>query len=196
MNRQKLATIGCIILSIVFSVSIGLFIHFKLYMPTVSDVYEKSLYYPEDLYKEYQEEAEKMIFNHEYTCQYPVKTTFYSKNGRTTLIIKVGEYNEGDKGSGRAHYLTATVKNFGTNEQEITFERNIKSAEDAYKIAERYRILTSIFTLVFIGILIIFTADLIKKSIKGLYKKVLIYMLYILVCIVMINTLIHIYIYM
>lgn len=121
MNRQKLATIGCIILSIVFSVSFGLFIHFKAFMPTVSDVYEKSLYYPEDLYKEYQEEAERMIVSHEYTCQYPAKTTIYSENGRTTLIIEVGDYDEGFRYS---NCVTATVKNFGTNEQEVTFERS------------------------------------------------------------------------
>ena len=170
MNRQKLATIGCIILSIVFSVSFGLFIHFKAFMPNVSNVYEKLLYYPEDLYKEYQEEAERMIASHEYTCQYPVKTAIYSENGRTTLIIEVGQYDEGLRHS---NYLTATVKNFETNEQEVTFERSRKSAEDAYESAERYRTLMSIFTLVFILILIVFTAYLIKNSLKRLYRKVL-----------------------
>ena len=94
MNRQKLATIGCIILSIVFSVSFGLFIHFKVFMPTVSSTYEKVLYYPEDLYKEYQEEVERMIVSNEYICQYPARTTIYSENGRATLIIEVGEYNK------------------------------------------------------------------------------------------------------
>lgn len=170
MSRQKLATIGCIILSIVFSLSLGLFIHFKAFMPNVSNVYEKFLYYPEDLYKEYQEEAERIIVSNEYTCQYPVKTTIYSKNGQTTLIIEVGQY---DEGFGYSNYVTATVKNFETNEQEVTFERSRKSAEDAYESAERYRTLMGIFTLVFIFILIIFTAYLIKNSLKGLYRKVL-----------------------
>lgn len=139
-------------------------------MPNVSNVYEKFLYYPEDLYKEYQEEAERIIVSNEYTCQYPVKTTIYSKNGQTTLIIEVGQY---DEGFGYSNYVTATVKNFETNEQEVTFERSRKSAEDAYESAERYRTLMGIFTLVFIFILIIFTAYLIKNSLKGLYRKVL-----------------------
>ena len=83
------------------------FIHFKAFMPTVSNVYEKSLYYSEDLYKEYHEEAERMIVSHEYTCQYPAKTTIYSENGRTTLIIEVGDYDEGFRYS---NCVTATVK--------------------------------------------------------------------------------------
>ena len=91
MNRQKLATIGCIILPIVFSVSFGLFIHFKAFMPTVSDNYEKTLYYPEALYKEYQKEAEGMIARHEYTCQYPAQTKFYSEDSQITLVIEIGE---------------------------------------------------------------------------------------------------------
>jgi len=81
------------------------------------------------------------------------KTDIYSENGQTTLIIEVGEYDEPLIYS---HYTTATVKNFGTSEQEITFERSIKSAEEAYESAERYRTLMGIFTLVFIFILIIF----------------------------------------
>lgn len=171
MNRQKLVTIGCIMLSIAFSVSLGLFIHFKVFIPNVSNVYEKTLYYPEDLYKEYQKEAERMISSHEYTCQYPVETTTYSENGRITLVIEIGEYDEDFIYS---NYLTATVKNFGTNEQEITFERSRKSAEEVYESAERYRTLMCMFTLVRIFILIIFTAYLIKNSIKRHYLKVLI----------------------
>ncbi len=188
MNRQKLATIGCIILSIVFSVLLGIFIHFKAFMPKVSNVYEKLLYYSEDLYKEYQEEAERIIVSHEYTCQYPVKTTIYSKNGRTTLIIEVGQY---DEGLGYSDYLTATVKNFETNEQEVTFKRNRKSAEDAYESAERYRTLMGTFTLVFIFILIIFTAYLIINSLKGLYRRVLTPILFIVVDIVIIIAMLH-----
>lgn len=150
-------------------------------MPEVSDVYEKLLYYPEDLYKEYQEEAERMIVSHEYTCQYPVTITTYSENGRITLILKVGQY---DEGYGYSDYVTATVKNFETNEQEVTFERSRKSAEDAYESAEKYRTLMGILTLVFIFILIIFTAYLIKNSLKGLYRKVLTRILLIVACIV------------
>ncbi len=183
MKRQKLATIGCIILSIVFSVSFGLFVHFKLFMPTVSNSYEKLLYYPEDFYKKYQEEAERMIVRQEYTCQYPAKTTSYSENGRTTLIIvEVGDYDEVFEYS---NCVTATAKNFVTNEQEVTFERSRKSAEEAYKSAEKYRNLMGIFTLVFIFILIIFTAYLIKNSIKRRYRNVLYAILLIVVCTVM-----------
>ena len=179
MNRQNLATIGCIILSIVFSVSFGIFIHFKAFVPTVSDIYEKTLYYPEALYKEYQKEAEGMIARHEYTCQYPVQKTFYSEDSRTTLVIEIGEYDEGKIYS---DYITATIKNFRTNEQEVTFERNRKSAEEAYESAERYRTSMGIFTLVFIFILIIFTAYLIKNSIKRCYRKVLYPILLIIAC--------------
>lgn len=188
MNRQKLVTIGCIMLSIVFSVSFGLFIYFKGLMPIVSNVYEKALYYPEDLYKEYQEEAERMIVSHEYTCQYPAKTTIYSENGRATLIIKVGDYDEGFIYS---NCVTATVKNFGTNEQEVTFERSRKSAEEAYESAERYRTCMSIFELVFIFILIVFTAYLIKNSIKRYYSRIFYPITLIVVCTVMIITILH-----
>lgn len=188
MNRQKLVTIGCIMLSIVFSVSFGLFIHFKGLMPTVSNVYEKALYYPEDLYKEYQEEAERMIVSHEYTCQYPAQTSIYSENGRTTLIIEVGDYDEGFE---YPNCVTAIVKNFGTNEQEVTFERSRKSAEEAYESAERYRTCMSIFELVFIFILIVFTAYLIKNSIKRYYSRIFYPITLIVVCTVMIITILH-----
>lgn len=188
MSRQKLATAGCIVLSIVFTLLLGLFIHFKAFYPGVSSVYEKCLYYPEDLYEEYKKEAERMIVRHEYTCQYPAKTTFESEDNRTTLVIQIGEY---DKGFIYCNYITATVKNFGTNEQEVTFERSRKSAEDAYEDAERYRTTMSIFTLVFIGILIIFTAYLIKNSIKRCYRKVFTPMLFIVGTIAMIIAMIH-----
>ena len=188
MNRQKLVTIGCIMLSIVFSVSFGLFIYFKGLMPIVSNVYEKALYYPEDLYKEYQEEAERMIVSHEYTCQYPAKTTIYSENGRATLIIKVGDYDEGFVYS---NCVTATVKNFGTNEQEVTFERSRKSAEEAYESAERYRTCMSIFELVFIFIIIVFTAYLIKNSINRCYSRIFYPITFIVLCTVMIITIMH-----
>ena len=188
MNWQKLATIGCIILSIVFSVSLGLFIHFKVFMPIVSNVYEQALYYPETLYTKYQEEAERMIARHEYTCKYPSKTTFYSENGRTTLIIKIGEYEDVFIYS---NYLTATVKNFGTNNQEVTFERSIKSAEEAYESAERYRTSMSNNTLVFIFILIIITTYLIRSSIKRRYSNVLTVILIIVALTAIMISIIH-----
>lgn len=73
MNKQKLATAGCIVLSIVFSLSFGLFIHFQVFLPGANNVYEKTLYYSEDLYEEYYKEAVRMIDNKEYSCKYPVK---------------------------------------------------------------------------------------------------------------------------
>ncbi len=188
MNRQKLATIGCFILSIVFSVSFGLFIHFKVFMPTVSDVYEKTLYYPEALYEEYKEETEGMLARHEYTCQYPAKTTFYSEDGRTTLVIEIGEYDEGKVYS---DYITATVKNFGTDEQEVTFERSRKSAEEAYKGAENYRNGMRILTAIFVIILVVFTVYLIINSIKRRYSKVFYPISLIVACTVMIIAMMH-----
>ncbi|MDE5830596.1 MAG: hypothetical protein K2H53_02735 [Clostridia bacterium] len=188
MNRQKLATIGCIILSIVFSVLLGLFIHFKAFLPTVLEVYEKSLYYPEALYEEYQKEAEGMIDRHEYTCKYPAKTTFYSEDGRTTLVIEIGEY---DKGFSYSNYITATIKNFGTNEQEVTFERSRKSAEEAYEGAENYRNGMRILTAIFVLILVAFTVYLIKNSIKRRYSKVFTPMLFIVALIVVTILMLH-----
>lgn len=185
MNRQKLATVGCIVLSVVFSLSFGLFIHFNVFLPIVSDVYEKVLYYPEDLYKEYQEEAESMIARHEYTCQYPAKTTFYSADNRTTLVvIKIGEYYEGYDYS---NYITATVKNFGTNEQNVTFERSRKNAEEAYNEAEEFRNTMSTLTAIFVFILVIFTVYLIANSIQRHYGKVF----YPMIVIAMIIAIIH-----
>lgn len=188
MNKQKLATASCIVLSIVFSLSLGLLIHFKAFSPTVYDVYEKKLYYPEDLYEEYQKEAEEMIARHEYTCQYPTKTTFYFENSRTTLVIQIGEY---DKGFAYSNYITATVKNFGTNEQEVTFERSRRNAEEAYEEAEKYKNTMSIFTAIFVLILVIFTVYLIVNSIKKRYRKVLIPMIFIVACIAMVIAMMH-----
>lgn len=168
MNRQKLATIVCIILSITFSMLLGFLIHFKAFLPLTSYAYERILYYPKTLYEEYQKEAERMIDMNEYTSQYPTKTTFYLENDRTTLVIEIGEY-----GGIPYDYITATVKNFGTNEQEITFERNRKSSEEAFEQAERYKTVMNILTLVFIIILIIFTEYLIKNSIKRRYSRVI-----------------------
>jgi len=73
MNRQKLTPLIFVIVSMVFSVSVGLFIHFAVFTPAISNMRERLSYYPETLYQEYQEEAERMIIKHEYTCQYPVK---------------------------------------------------------------------------------------------------------------------------
>ena len=190
MNRQKLATIACIILSIVFSVSFGLFIHFKVLMPISSDVYENLLYYPEDLYKEYEEEAERMLLNHEYTCQYPAQITTYHENGHTTLIIKIGDY---DRVSTYSNYVTVTAKNSETNEQEITFERSRKSAEEAYESSERDRTLMEFFAVVFIYyvLIIFFTAYLINNSIKRRYSRVLYPISLIGICTVMIIAMQH-----
>ena len=80
MNRKKLATIGCIILSIAFSSTLAFLFFFKVFLPIPADVYEKTLYYPEALFEEYQKEAERMIAMHEYSCQYPVQATFYSND--------------------------------------------------------------------------------------------------------------------
>lgn len=166
MNKQKLATISCIVLLIVFTLLFGLFILFKVFYPVVSSVYEKCLYYPEDLYEEYKKEAERMIVRHEYTCQYPAKTTFEPGDNRTTLVIQIGEY---DKGFSYCNYITATVKNFGTNEQEVTFERSRKSAEEALKDAEEYKTKRNRAIGVFVVILIIFTGHLIKRVIEKRY---------------------------
>ena len=188
MNRQKLATIGCIILSIVFSVLLGLFIHFKVFLPTVLEVYEKTLDYPEALFEEYQKEAEGMIARHEYTCQYPTKTTFYSEDGHTTLVIKIGEYDDGKVYS---NYITATIKNFGTDEQEVTFERSRKSVEEAYEGAENYRNGMRILTTIFVLILVAFTVYLIKNSMKRCYSEVFTPMLFIVALIVFTNLMLH-----
>lgn len=188
MNRQKVATIGSIILSLVFSLSFGLFILFKVLLPTGSEVYEKLLYYPETLYEEYQKEVEKMIDRNEYTCQYPVEPTFCIEDGSVVLVIKIGEY---DEGSGYSNYITATVKNFGKNEQEVTFERSRKSAEEAYEEAENYRNFTGIFNAIFVLILVIFTVYLIKNSIKRCYYKVFMPMICIVALIVLIILMQH-----
>lgn len=179
MNRKTLATAGCIVLSIVFSLSFGFFIHFKVFWPDVSDVYEKTLYYPEELYDEYQKEAERMIAINKYTSHYPVQTIIYSKDNRTTLVMKIGEY-----GKRYSNYITVTVKNFETDEQEVTFERSRKSAEEAYEEAEKFRKNMSISTGIFVFILVIFTVYLIINSIKKRYSKVLTIMLSIVASIV------------
>jgi len=141
------------------------------------------LYYPEALYEEYEKEVERMIVRNEYTCQYPTKTTFYSENGQTTLIVEIGGYNEGYIYS---DYTTATVKNFGTNEQEITFERSKKSYEQAYEKAEEYRTVMRINTVIFVFVLVIFIVYLIINSIKRHYGIVLTSMVFIIVLIAII----------
>lgn len=178
MNRQKLATICCIVLSIAFSLSFGLVIHFKVFLPYADNYYEEMLHYPEALYEEYKEEAERMIATHEYSSKYHAKTILYSENNQiTALVIEIGEY---DKKPDYSNYITATVKNFGTSEQEVTFKRSIKSAKRAIEMAKRFRIVVNIGTGIFIVILFIFTVWLIKSSIKKEYSKVLISILCVL----------------
>lgn len=192
MNRQKLATICCIVLSIAFSLSFGLVIHFKVFLPYADNYYEKLLYYPEALYKEYKEEAERMITKQEYTCKYPAKTTLYSENNQIiALVIKIGEY---DGGVNSLNYITATVKNFGTNEQEVTYERSRKSAEQAIRGAKGYKIGVNIITGVFIFILVIFTVWLIKISIKKQYTRVVMYILGIVAGTIVYIAMIHFFI--
>lgn len=188
MNRQKLATGACIILSIVFSLSLGIFGYFKLLLPTKSEVYAKTLDYPENLYKEYQKAAEEMIDSHEYTCKYPTQSETYIEDGYVTLILKIGEY---DEGKGYSNYVTATVKKLGTNEQEVTFERSRKSVEEACEQAEKYKIFMNIFYTVLGFILIIFTLYLIVNSIKKHYSRVLIPIIYIVALIVILKAMIH-----
>lgn len=178
MKHQRLATVCCIILSLTFSLSLGLFIHFKEFLPMVSDVYQKLLYYPEILYEEYQSEAERIIAKRDFSsCRYPLQITICPEDG--TLVLKIGEYNEG---KGYSNYITATVKNFKKNE-EITFERSRKSARDAYESAMRYKDSANISTTIFIFILTIFTVYLIRNSVKRHYCKVLISILIIIVLI-------------
>ena len=160
MNKQKIVSFVSITLSVIFMVSFALFFHFKAIMPKVNSVYETLRYYPETLYEEYEAEAEKMIANNEYSSQYPAETTFYSEDGRTTLILKIGDYNDTHRYS---NYLTATVKNFGTNEQEISFERSRQSAEEAQKSAKTYKIFLNVLAHSLLGCLlylqcILFTA--------------------------------------
>ncbi len=186
MNKQKLATAGCIVLSIVFSLSIVLFTHFKAFLPHVNNIYEKILYYPEDLYVEYEKEAVRMIAKQEYTSdKYPVKTDFNIENGKIILTMKIGNYDEHYQHS---TYMTVTVKNLGTDEQETIFERNKKSAEDAYNRAENYKNWMTIYTTVFVLIFIIITVFFIQSSIKKHFRRVFITMLFIIAFMAIIDT--------
>lgn len=164
MNRQKLLQIAWTIYAIAFPVIFGLVIHFQIFLPVTSNVYEKLLDYSETLYEEYQKEVERMIIDKEYTCKkYPAEATFYSKEGQPhTLVIKIGEYEEGN---GWSDYITATVTNFGNKEQKITFERS-RDAEDA----EEYRAQMKRVTIGFVFMLAVFTAWLIKNAIKKRYN--------------------------
>lgn len=169
MNKQKLATVACIVVSVLFTVVFGLYIHFIAFQPLVQEVYEKTIDYPEDLYKEYIKEAEEMIARQEYTSQYPMEANFYLKNNRTTLILKIGEYDEGDRYS---DYVIVTVENYGTKEQETIIERSRRSAEEAYEDAVKYKEEMNIFTIVFVVILVLFTVYLVKFSLKRCYIAV------------------------
>lgn len=166
MNKQKLATIGCILLVIACSLSFGICACFRVLLPFQCEIYERALYYPKALYDEYQKEAERMIAEGDYTSQYHAKTTIYSENGRATLVIEIGKYYEGDR---YLNYLTATVKNFRTNEQETSFKRSRESAEEALKDAEEYKTTMNRTIGVFVVILIIFTGYLIKRVIEKRY---------------------------
>ena len=136
MNKQKLATIGCILLVIACSLSFGFCVCSRVLLPLQCEVCERALYYPEALYGEYQKEAERMIAEGEYA--YP-------------------------------NYITATVKNFRTNEQETSFKRSRESAEEALKDAEEYKTTMNRTIGVFVVILIIFTGYLIKRVIEKRY---------------------------
>ncbi len=190
MNKQKLASFVSIALSVIFTVSFGLFFHFKVLMPKANSVYERLLYYPEALYEKYEAEAEKMIASNEYNSQYPIQTTFYSEDGRTTLIMEIGDYKDTH---GYSNYLTATVKNFGTSTQEISFERSRKSAEEAQKSAESYRTLMHLLTIFFIGLFTILAVYLIYSSTKRRYFRVYLTMAMIIVGTIMVKFAISFY---
>lgn len=166
MNKQKLATIGCILLVISCSLSFGICICSRVLLPTRCEVYERALYYPETLYGEYQKEAERMIAEGDYTCQYHAETTIYSENGRTTWVIKIGEY---DSRYEYPNYIVATVKNFRTNEQETSFKRSRESAEKAVEEAEEYKTIMNRTIGVFVVMLIGFTVLLIKRVMEKRY---------------------------
>ena len=166
MNKQKLATIGCILLVIACSLSFGFCVCSRVLLPLQCEVCERALYYPEALYGEYQKEAERTIAEGDYTSQYHSETTIYSENSRTTWVIKIGDY---DSKYAYPNYITATVKNFRTNEQETSFKRSRESAEEALKDAEEYKTTMNRTIGVFVVILIIFTGYLIKRVIEKRY---------------------------
>lgn len=177
MKRKYLATISCIILAVAFYVSIGLFLYDKV----VQDSYEQMLYYPEDLYKEYQKEVQRMIDSADFVSEYKVDTHSFCENGRITWVIKIGDY---DKSEDYANFLTATVKNFGTNEQEVTFERSRKSAEEAYEQAEMYKKIMPKYLVILVLIAIAYS---VVNAITSHYKRVIMPILFIFAIIAVIS---------
>lgn len=169
MNRQKLATIGCIALSVLFSLSLGYLLFSKVLLPLSTNVYENLLDYPEDLYVEYEKEAERIINEKDLMCKYYMELNTYCRNNRITLIMKIGDE---DRSKIWSNYITATVENFGTNEQKATFKRSIESAQEAYEQAENYRNRIKIINIILGVVLVIFTAHLIISSIKRKYRAV------------------------
>ncbi len=169
MKREKWLTNFCIVLSIVFSLSVGIYVHFKWFMPRVNSIYERDAYYSEELYEDYQKEADAMIEKNEFSCKYPTQVLVYPEGNQTTLVLQVGDYANAHR---YADYLTVTVKNFGTDNQEITYERSRKGAQEAYQSAKKYKSTANIITLAFAFTLIIFTFYLIINAIKKEYRMV------------------------
>lgn len=129
--------------------------------------YEAALYYPEDLYEEYEKAAKEMIRKNKYDLQYFKYGNLYIEDGYVTLTLEVGE-------KGKKDYIIATVKKYGTNGQSATFKRSRKSAEEAEKDAKSYKTRMRIL-IPFLGlILFAFTAFLITSSIKKHYWQVII----------------------
>lgn len=172
--QKKLKSIFCVVLSIVFSIALACFWYFEVHFPVVSSVYEGIANYQEDVYEKYEQEIERMIACKEYISEYPMQATANIENGQITLSIEIGDY---ESGNSWADYVTATIKNYGTDEQEVTMERNRKSAEEEHKRAENYLKHMHIMWRIFLVIFVIFAWNLIKNSIKGKYKKVLLIIL-------------------
>ncbi len=146
--------------------SVARLFYFKAFLPTTSSTYEDFSYYPEALYEEYEKAAEKMIEEENFSCEYPAKSTFYSTDNQLTLVVEVGDcYKEYEF----SNYVTATVKNFGTSSQEVTFERSRGSAEEVHEKAESLKNKNDIIIQVLLILWLLSTAYLIRAYIKKQY---------------------------
>lgn len=179
--QKKLKSIFFVVLSIVFSIVLACFWYFEVHSAILSSVYERIVNYPEDVYEKYEQEIERMIACKEYISEYPMQATASIENGRITLSIEIGDY---ESGNDWADYVTATIKNYGTDEQEVTTERNRKSVEEEHKRAEHYLKQMRVMWRIFLAIFVYLAFCLIKNSIKGRYKNVLYTMLFIIALVV------------
>lgn len=157
MSKRKYAIISILCYIAMFLVVFSVFYWMKTAI--IDNTYPRILHYSEELYEDYQEEAENLIAKGEFVGKYPYEVVPDPENNRAILTIKSeDDYKD---------YMTVTITNYGTNEQEVIFEKSRESAQEAYKQAERYKNnINTLFTAIILACAICIAILIIRAIMK------------------------------